>query len=107
MRFRGLRVVGGVAAAFAGALALAFGSVVPAGSVTTAVDYPGFMHEVAHSSFSADATTITPSSPLAVKWTFQEPKAKGHLRPAFYSTPIVVQHVMYVGSNSGEFYAID
>jgi outer membrane protein assembly factor BamB len=103
----GRRVVGGAGAAMVAALALAFGAAVPAGSVTTAVDYPGFMHDVGHSSFSSDATTVTPSSTLGVKWTFQEARAKGHLRPAFYSTPIVVEHVMYVGSNSGEFYAID
>ena len=107
VRFRGFRVVGGVAAAFAGALALAFGSVVPAGSVTTAVDYPGFMHDLAHTSYSASATTITPTSSLSVKWTFQDAKPKGGLRPGFYATPIVVNHVLYEGANSGEFYALD
>jgi outer membrane protein assembly factor BamB len=107
MKLGARRVVGGAGAAFVAALVLAFVAAVPAGSVPPAVDHPGFMHDVAHSSFSSDATTITPSGSLSLKWTFQEAKAKGRLRPAFYSTPIVVEHVMYVGSNSGEFYAID
>jgi polyvinyl alcohol dehydrogenase (cytochrome) len=99
-------VVGRVGAAFVAALALAVWAAVPAGSVVT-VDYTGFMHDAAHSSFSAAATTITPSSSLSVKWKFQETKPKGGLRPAFYSTPLVISHVMYAPSNSGEIYAID
>jgi polyvinyl alcohol dehydrogenase (cytochrome) len=99
-------VVGRIGFALVAALALAVSAAVPAGSVIT-VNYAGFMHDVAHSSFSPSATTITPSSSLSVKWTFQETKPAGGLRPAFYSTPLVISHVMYAPSNSGEVYAID
>jgi outer membrane protein assembly factor BamB len=106
MRIGGLRVVGGVGVTVVVALAVAFGAAVPAGSVTS-VNYPGFMHDLAHTSYSASATTITPSSSLSVKWSFADSKPKGGLRPGFYATPIVVNDVVYEGANSGEFYALD
>jgi outer membrane protein assembly factor BamB len=99
-------VVGRVGASFVAVIALAVGAAAPAGSTVT-VDYPGFMHDGAHSSYSPAATTITPSSSLSLRWTFQEPPVAGGLSPGFYATPLVISHVMYEGSNSGEFYAID
>jgi polyvinyl alcohol dehydrogenase (cytochrome) len=100
------RVMRSVGIAFVAALALTVSAAVPAGAVVT-VDYSGFMHDNAHSSYSASATTITPSSSLSLKWTFQETKPKGGLNPGFYATPLVISHVMYASSNSGEVYAID
>lgn len=95
---------------------------VPAGSTTrnarvpstgrrlaavTTVDFPAFMHDASHSAYSPTATAISPASTLSVLHKFHESKVAGHLPARFFATPIVVKHVIYVGSNSGEFYAIN
>jgi polyvinyl alcohol dehydrogenase (cytochrome) len=71
------------------------------------VDFPAYMHDNAHSAFSPAATSITPTSTLSLQYVFQESKIKKQPAPKFFSTPIVLQHVIYEGSNSGEFYAIN
>jgi polyvinyl alcohol dehydrogenase (cytochrome) len=73
----------------------------------TQVDFPAYMHDGAHSAFSSDATAITPTGTLSLAYTFQENRIAKQPRPAFFSTPLVLQHVIYEGSNSGEFYAIN
>jgi outer membrane protein assembly factor BamB len=71
------------------------------------VDFPAYMYDGGHSAFSPAATTITPSSTLKLKYLFTEQSTPKHPRPEFISTPLVLGHVIYIGSNSGEFYAID
>jgi outer membrane protein assembly factor BamB len=92
----------------AGSQMMRTGAPVSAGTAdVTGVDFPAYMHDAAHSSFSSTATTITPTSALSLRYVFQESKIKHQPRPEFISTPLVLQHVMYIGSNSGEFYAIN
>jgi outer membrane protein assembly factor BamB len=91
-------------AAFAVVLAAAVPTVA---SAAPQVDFPAYMHDAAHSAFSPAATAIGPASTLSLKYVFQESKIKKQPVPRFVSTPIVVQHVIYEGSNSGEFYAIN
>ena len=79
---------------------------VPAASSVTQVDFPAYMNDAAHSAFSP-AASITTSSTLSLRWVFQEPKIAKQPHPRFVSTPLVLEHVIYEGSNSGEFYAID
>jgi outer membrane protein assembly factor BamB len=79
----------------------------PAASGVTQVNFPAYMHDAAHSAFSPAATAITPSSTLSLKYIFQETKIKKQPSPRFVSTPLVLNHVIYEGSNSGEFYAIN
>jgi len=71
------------------------------------VDFPAFMHDAAHSAFSPKATSIKPASTLSLAYVFQEQPIAKQLPPMFFSTPLVLSHVIYVGSNSGEFYAIN
>jgi outer membrane protein assembly factor BamB len=71
------------------------------------VDFPAYMHDAAHSAFSPAASSIAPTTALNLAWTFHENKVDKQLAPKFVSTPIVLSHVVYEGSNSGEFYAIN
>jgi outer membrane protein assembly factor BamB len=100
------RVVGAVVTAMV-LLATAVSTAVPAGSSVTQVDFPAYMHDAAHSAFSPAATSIAPTSTLGLQYTFQEQKTANQLPPKFFSTPLVLSHVIYEGSNSGEFYAIN
>ena len=65
------------------------------------------MHDVGHSAFNGLATAITPASTLSRKHIFRPTRVTGQPAPGFVATPVVVNHVIYVGSNSGDFYAID
>jgi outer membrane protein assembly factor BamB len=71
------------------------------------VDFPSFGHDAAHSSYSPGATSITPTSTLKQVWHFKADKFVGQPSRGFVATPVVVNHVIYIGSNSGEFYAIN
>lgn len=73
----------------------------------TEVDFPAYMHDAGHSAYSPDATAITPTTKLKLAWTLTTPKEDGLPPAGFFATPIVVDHVVYVGSNSGDFYAVD
>jgi outer membrane protein assembly factor BamB len=42
-----------------------------------------------------------------LKYVFQETQTPNRPRTQFVSTPLVLRHVIYIGSNSGEFYAIN
>jgi outer membrane protein assembly factor BamB len=114
----GRRSVAGVVAAVVALLGVVVGTTAPAGSQVvqhtvsarggsaTEVNFPAFMHDAGHSGFSPDATAITPTSTLNMQWTFQEKRIRG-FPPRFFATPLVIQGVIYIGSNSGEFYAIN
>jgi outer membrane protein assembly factor BamB len=94
-------------AAPAGSQVLRSGSSVVARPATEpAVDFPAYMYDAGHSTFSP-AAAITPASSLSVAYVFHEKRIAHQPRPRFVSTPLVLQHVIYIGSNSGEFYAID
>ena len=71
------------------------------------VDFPVFMHDAAHSAYSADATAIAPTSTLTRSWLLKTDKVVGGPSRSFVATPIVVNHVIYIGSNTGDFFAID
>lgn len=68
-----------------------------------------YLHGPGHSSLSA-ATAITTANAasLTVAWHWQpDAPAAGHPRNDLYGSPAVVGGVVYTGSNSGDFYAID
>jgi outer membrane protein assembly factor BamB len=72
-----------------------------------AIDFPAFMHDAAHSAYSPSATSIAPTSALSEAWHFKADKIAGQPSRGFVATPVVVGHVIFIGSNSGEFYAIN
>lgn len=87
--------------------------VVLAGSASAAGGDPNtqaqYLHSAGHSSFSA-ATAITTANAgsLTLAWHWHpDAPAAGHPRNDLYSSPAVVGGVVYTGSNSGDFYAID
>src|ERR1043166_2918278 len=90
------------------ALTTAFAAAV---SPISAQDYPQFLFDNGHSSFNQSATAITTAnaSTLVPDWTFvaPHPTLEGQPVASFFSTPTVYQGVVYIGSNTGNFFALD
>jgi outer membrane protein assembly factor BamB len=80
-------------------------------ATSTAQNWPGYLFDNGHSSYNASATAITPAnaSSLVQDWTFNDPQPTipGQPIAGFYSGPTVVNGVVYIGSNTGNFYALD
>src|SRR3954454_5543827 len=74
-------------------------------------DWPGYLRTIDHTSCNQLATAITPAKAnnLSLEWTFIDPPPTidGQPAPGFNSSPTVSAGVVYIGSNTGEFYAID
>ena len=74
-------------------------------------DWAGYLFDNQHSSHNALATTITPAnaSTLVEDWSFIDPgpTIEGQPGAGLYSSPTVVNGVVYIGSNTGMFYALD
>jgi polyvinyl alcohol dehydrogenase (cytochrome) len=104
-RPRARGAVAGMAAVAIGFAAIAV--VGPAVAAGPSVAFPAYMHDAGHSALVADATAISPTTPLKLGYVFKAAAVAGRPAPSFVSTPVVVDHVVYVGSNSGDFYAID
>ncbi|HEY0387256.1 MAG TPA: PQQ-binding-like beta-propeller repeat protein [Gaiellales bacterium] len=98
-----------VAAVAGAAVALVAASATQSGAVGDSDTQSQYLHDPAHSSFST-ATAITPANAgtLALAWHWHpDAPAPNHPRNDLYSSPAVVNGVIYIGSNSGDFYAID
>jgi outer membrane protein assembly factor BamB len=74
-------------------------------------EWNSYLHGAKHSSFNAGATTFTPaaSASITANWTFiaaapTKPDQPGN---AFVASPTVFNGVVYIGANTGIFYAID
>ena len=91
------------------ALTAAFAAAI-ATSAAQSSDWPGYLFDNGHSSHNALATAITPAnaSTLVEDWSFIDPPpAPGQPAAGFYSSPTVVNGVVYIGSNTGNFYAVN
>ena len=90
------------------ALTTAFAAMV---ATSAAQDWPGYLFDNGHSSHNALATAITPAnaSNLVADWSFTDPPPtmEGQPSAGLYSSPTVVNGVVYIGSNTGMFYALD
>ena len=90
------------------ALSTAFAATI---ATSAAQDWPGFLFDNGHSSCNKLATAITPSnaSSLVVAWSFVDPQPTmtGQPSASLYSSPTVLNGVIYIGSNTGMFYALD
>jgi uncharacterized protein (TIGR03437 family) len=73
-----------------------------AASVAAAQDWPVYLHDLAHSSFSADETTLGPKTvqTLTPLWTYKSGAFLG-------SGSTLVNGVVYFGDWSGNFNAVD
>jgi outer membrane protein assembly factor BamB len=76
-----------------------------------AVNWSAYLKGSGHSSTNAAATAITPNnvSSLAVAWTWtpDAPTQPGQPDAQLYASPTVRNGVVYIGANTGEFYALD
>lgn len=74
-----------------------------------AADWPAYLHDTNHSSYNANATSITPSnlSNLQPVWQWLPPASTNSGTTYLLASPTVVDGVVYIGVKDGEFYAID
>ena len=73
-------------------------------------DWPGYLFSALHSSANVDAASITASAVpnLAADWTFAAgPPEVGQPAAAFVASPTVADGRVFIGSNTGVFYARD
>jgi outer membrane protein assembly factor BamB len=93
------------------ALTTAFAATIPTLSAQVTGDWNAYLFDNGHSSHNALATAITPgnASSLVEDWSFIDPQPtiQGQPDAGFYSSPTVVNGVVYIGSNTGNFYALD
>ena len=79
-------------------------------SVASSIDWPGYLGGPLHDSASpATAITVANAASLKRRWAFRAalPTMTGQPYPSFTASPIVFQGKVYIGSNSGIFYALD
>jgi polyvinyl alcohol dehydrogenase (cytochrome) len=102
---RTLAIVAGVGTLLVALLAVGAG---PAAAQPSPSDWASFLNGPAHSSYNAAATTITPSnvSSLTEAWNWATPPTTNTGPNLTYASPIVVDGVIYVGAEDGNFYAI-
>src|SRR5882724_6212453 len=74
-------------------------------------DWSSYLFNAQHSSYNKFATAITPAnaSTLVEDWSFVDPgpTIQGQPDAGFYASPTVVNSVVYIGSNTGMFYALN
>jgi polyvinyl alcohol dehydrogenase (cytochrome) len=104
-RLRGARVFGRLAAASVLVCSLAGLAVTPAQAQATA-DWRAYLFGAGHSSYNAAATSIGTGNVAHLQpvWQWFEPPTTG--LQIFQASPIVVNGVVYIGSETGNFYAI-
>jgi outer membrane protein assembly factor BamB len=77
----------------------------------TYINWSSYLNGLEHSSYQPDATSITPSTApdLTTDWTWKPAKGtmQGQPAPALYSSPTVYDGVIYIGADTGEFYALN
>ncbi len=84
----------------------------PAGAVArrTFVNWPAYLHGNAHSSDNSAATAITPAkvAGLTRTWTWRPAGPTMPGQPSgLLASPTVVNGRIYIGANTGVFYALD
>lgn len=74
-------------------------------------DWAGYLLDAQHSSYNKLATAITPAnaSTLVEDWSFVDPGPtfEGQPGAGFNASPTIFNGVVYIGSNTGVFYALD
>jgi polyvinyl alcohol dehydrogenase (cytochrome) len=82
----------------------------PAPTVAATADWSGYLAGVEHRSYQPSDTTITPenASTLVHVWTWIPDLVRGGpARKQIFSSPTVVGGTIYIGANTGDFYALD
>jgi polyvinyl alcohol dehydrogenase (cytochrome) len=77
----------------------------------TFINWPGFLFRPTHTSTSNSATAITPANAnsLVHAWTWHgaKPTMTGQPAPTLAASPTVFNGVVYIGANTGVFYALN
>jgi polyvinyl alcohol dehydrogenase (cytochrome) len=98
------------ATATAGALSLMIILTAPAQGAGQA-NWPAYLFGNEHSSFNAAATAITPANAASLKvywkWKPAPPTMVGQPSAGLFASPVVVNGRVYIGANTGWFYALD
>lgn len=79
-------------------------------TATPASNWPAFLYGPQHSSYNAAATAITPGNlaSLTHAWTWTPPAPTATGQPSgLEASPTVVNGVVYIGANTGWFYALN
>jgi len=75
------------------------------------INWSSYLNGLQHSSYQAGATSITKAkaASLTMAWKWKVPKGTmtGQPAAALYSSPTVYDGTVYIGADTGEFYAID
>ena len=82
----------------------------PAHLAAPFVNWSSYLNGPAHSSDNAAATVITPATrrPLTHDWTWAPPAPTNPGQPGgLEASPTVVNGVVYIGANTGTFYALN
>jgi len=82
------------------------------GPLSASTDWPAFLFDAAHSGVASGAFVITKSNAalLTNAWTWMPARvgtAAGLVGKTLTSSPTVVNGVIYIGANNGNFYALD
>lgn len=80
-----------------------------AGGATGFVNWDSYLKNGNHTSYSPDATAITPANAPTItkRWTWRPDRSPDLPGPINYSSPTVVNGTIYLGNNNGYEYAID
>jgi outer membrane protein assembly factor BamB len=74
-------------------------------------DWPSYLFGPTHSSWNSLATAITPSNAAGLvqawQWTPDAPTLAGQPEGSLFASPTVFLGRIYIGTNSGNFYALD
>jgi len=81
----------------------------PGADAATQTDWPAYLNGARHSSFNPTATTLTPANAdnLVRVLHWQDPSVIGLPPAGLFASPTVVDGVIYIGSNTGHFYALN
>src|SRR5438874_2585404 len=72
------------------------------------LDWPQYLHGPQHSSVSnATAFTTSNSGSATQVWHWQPPTISGRPAPLLDASPVVVSGAVYIGAQSGGFYALN
>jgi outer membrane protein assembly factor BamB len=88
---------------------LVVGLMAPAASAAAPSNWTAYLHGPRHASSNPAATAITPANAgsLVRVLHWQDPPLKGEPVSGLFASPIVRNGVVYIGSNTGHFYALD
>jgi outer membrane protein assembly factor BamB len=104
-------VIAGAALAVLAAPAIPAAASAAARPDQTYINWPSYLNGVQHTSYQPAATSITTATApdLTTAWKFTAPKSTTPGQPggSFYSSPSVYDGVVYIGADSGNFYALN